>query len=236
MGIEKAIGGVVGGLLGGLGGSKKSGSATSTATNTPWAPVGPYILNAIERAQSASHTPFAGPSLGGDATRQMQSTIRGDYLNPASNPFLQGYVNDALGQVKSQFAGQFGGPAGQNLGNSGYQESLARGLAGAALPIYSNAYNQERQNQLQASLTAQDIDRANTMAPFAPLQAYADIIKLGTGFGSGTQSQPYFTNPAAGALGGALAGSQIGGLFSGDGDKGGSSILGSMIPKPIIFG
>jgi hypothetical protein len=236
MGIEKAIGGIAGGILGGFGGSKKSGNVTTTQSNTPWAGVQPYMSDVFRRAQQAAG-PNYNPSLTNAATSQIGSTIRGDFLTPDSNPFLGQYVNDALGLVKSNFAGQYGGQAGGNLGNSGYQEMLTRTLANTALPIYANAYNTERQNQLQASQLAPDFDKARAVNPFSPLQAYAGLLGIGQNFGTSTGQQPFFTNPAAGALGGALAGAQIGGIFGGGGgDKGGSSILGSMIPKPIVFG
>lgn len=210
MGIGTAIAG--GALLGGLSGSKKQGNVTSTQNTAPWAPMQPYIMDVIGRGSEAADRPYSGQMLSQGGTNQLASTIRGDYLNPASNPALQGYVNDALGQVKSQFAGQYGGQAGGNLGNSGYQEMLTRTLANTALPIYANAYGQERQNQLNASQLAPSLDRANMTNPFAPLQAYHGLLQ-GFGGGSSTSQQPYFTNPIGGALGGALAGGQLSGMM-----------------------
>jgi membrane protease subunit (stomatin/prohibitin family) len=141
------------------------------------------------------------------------NTIRGDYLNPSSNPFLQQSVNDALGLAKTQFAGQYGGQAGGNLGNSGYQEMLMRTLGNVATNAYSNAYGQERQNQLQATQLAPSMDLANVQAPFARWKEYSSLLQNNAG--GGTQSQPYFTNPMGGALGGALAGGQLFGMMGG---------------------
>jgi hypothetical protein len=225
MGIETAIGAG----LGLLGGSKKSGSATSTQTNAPWGGVQGYLTDLYQQANRQYYGRNGGPNLSRDASNQMQSTIRGDYLNPSSNPFLSQSVNDALGLAKSQFAGQYGGQAGGNLGNSGYQEMLLRTLGNVATNAYSNAYGQERQNQLQASQLAPSFE-------FGPLRELSGILQNAPG-GSSTTSQPYFTNPIGGALGGALAGNQIfgsGGNNSGGGLLGG--VLGGMIPKPIILG
>jgi hypothetical protein len=208
MGIETAIG--VGAGLGLLGGSKKSGNQTSTQTSAPWVGVQPYLGGLYQGARNTVADSYKNPLLSQDATNQFRSTINGDYLNPASNPFLGQYVNDALGLVKSNFAGQYGGQAGGNLGNSGYQEMLTRTLANTALPIYANAYNTERQNQLQASQMAPAMDAA----PFAPLREYSAILQNAPG-GSTTTSQPFFTNPAAGALGVALAGGQLFGMMGG---------------------
>ena len=207
MGIGSAIlGGGALGLLGSRG--SKQGNTTSTTVSTPWGPQQPYLTDLFYKAQGAANNGYSGPMLSPDATNQLGSTIRGDYLNPSSNPFLSNYVNDALGLVKSNFAGQYGGQAGQNLGNSGYQEMLTRTLANTALPIYANAYNSERQNQLMASQGAPAFDAANVSSPFTPLYAYRDLVGGNYG-GTQTAQQPYFTNPLASAMGGALTGGML---------------------------
>jgi hypothetical protein len=191
-----------GAALGLLNGSKKSGDMTQTTTPNP------AMQDVYANASNIYSNPvynYAGPKLAPGATQNLQATIRGDYLTPDSNPFMSQYVNDALGQAKTAFAGQYGGQAGGNLGNSGYQEMLMRTLANTALPIYSNAYNMERQNQLQASQMAQGVDTGNVQAPFAEVQAFRNAVD-GPG---GTSSQPYFSNPLGGALGGAMAGGQL---------------------------
>jgi hypothetical protein len=214
MGIETAVG--AGAALGMLGGSKKSGTATSTQTSAPWEAQQPYLRSGFHQARNALWNPYEGTKLAGGATDQLQDTISGRYLNPSSNPFLQQSVNDALGLAKSQFAGQYGGQAGGNLGNSGYQEMLMRTLGNVATNAYSNAYGQERQNQLQASQIAPSVDAANMTNPFAPIQAYQGIVGGNYG-GTSTSQQPYFTNPMGGALGGALAGGQLFGMMGGGG-------------------
>lgn len=207
MGIETAIGAG----LGLLGGSKKSGSSTSTQTSAPWITAQPYWETVFQRAHT---TPYQNPNLSGAASKPLGATIRGDYLNPSSNPFFQNSVNDALGLAKSQFAGQYGGQAGGNLGNSGYQEMLMRTLGNVATNAYSDNYSRERQNQLTAASGAPQFDASSMSSPFAPLREYASILQ-GVPGGQATSSQPNYTNPIAGALGGALAGTQIGGMLGG---------------------
>src|SRR6185503_19685559 len=145
--------GAVGSLLSKGGGS--SGSTTTTQNTSPWTGVQPYLLDLFKQSQGvANRTPFdyaASPfttqaqnltaqraldpnSLTGRAQGVLGDTISGKYLDLSTNPALQ----DALGQAGSAFAKQYGGAAGQNLGNSGYQEALARGLGGVA----AQAYNQ----------------------------------------------------------------------------------------------
>lgn len=198
----------------------KGGTTTAVQNSAPWIGAQSYLNDAFRQAQGVFYngspisysadggpgTPVPFSGIHGQGVEQLGATIRGDYLNPSSNPFLGQYVNDALGQVKSNFAGQYGGAAGGNLGNSGYQEMLTRTLANTALPIYANAYNTERQNQLNATQLAGSYQ-------FAPLQAYTSILN-GAGGGTTTTQQPYFTNPAAGALGMGLAGAQIYGALN----------------------
>jgi hypothetical protein len=211
--------------IGALGGSKKSGSQTATQNSAPWGPQQTYLKTLFGGARNTLNNGYEGPMLAPGATEQLQNTISGQYLNPSSNPFLQQSVNDALGLAKTQFAGQYGGQAGGNLGNTGYQEMLMRTLGNVATNAYGNAYGQERQNQLQASQVAPSFDIANMQSPFAPLQAYQGLVGGNYG-GSSTSSQPIYTNPAAGALGGALAGGQLFGMMGG----------GQSLTNPFSFG
>jgi hypothetical protein len=149
-------------------------------------------------------------SLTAQSQRQLGDTISGKYLDPKTNPYLEGSVNDALGLAKSQFLGLYGGGAGNNVGNSGFQEQLARTLANTALPAYQNAYAQERQNQLNAMNLAPPMDYANInplmtvgasqdarnkaafQSPWENLARYqASITGNYGGVGVGTREQPW---------------------------------------------
>lgn len=240
------------------GGSQPSGT---TSTNTiqqsdPWSGVQPYLQNVFGQGQSLyNRGPYSGPYIGSQspytqqataalaqrgatgsplvsaAQNELQNTINGQYLDPNNNPAFKSAVGDALGLAGSTFAGQYGGAAGSNLSNSGYQEGLTRTLGQLATNAYSQQYNTNRQQQLQATqlaptLAAQDYtdigaigqagatqdarSQAEAMAqqqqynaPWANLQQYAQSLSGGQGYGStsGSSSQPYFTNPMANALG-----------------------------------
>lgn len=241
MGVETAvIGGAALGALGSAGSKQKS--TTSTATSEPWGVQKPYLSHLFHQAQKLYHSgkfrhqysPFTQDargmteslardpnSLTALSQRGMAETISGKYLDPKSNPYLSGAVSDALGQAGSSFTSLYGGPAGQNMNNSGFREMLARDLGQTALPIYANAYGQERQNQLNAmsmapgmeyaqaerlgALGAQDEAQkyANYMSPWSNLQNFQGAISGNYG-GTSTTQNPYFTNPLAGAAGGAL--------------------------------
>ncbi len=207
----------LGALLGALGGSQKPAGTTTTVQDIPdW--LKPYVMGNLGAAttkatQLGAETPLLGP---GQA--EMMKTINGDYLNPGTNPYLKDTVDQALGQARSQFNSQYANIAGggDNLTNSGFQEGLTRNLANTALPFYNQNYQTERGRQLGAATAAPDYTTSQYNAAFSPFTAYSNLTR---GLGQQT-TQPYFTNPMAGALGGAALGSQFGKIFSGGGPFG----------------
>jgi hypothetical protein len=197
LGSAGGIGGGLGGLFGTQQGTVPYSNSFSNTFN-PFA--ASYLPSALTGAQNVFNS--GGNGLFGAAENQVKSTLAGDYLNPQSNPYLKSSVQDALGLAGSAFAGQYGGGAGNNLGNSGYQEGLARTLGQVATNAYSNAYGQERQNQLSAVPMAAGLPYANVSGYEAAL---APGLSFGTQSGFGHNEQPYFQNNTATTLG-ALAG------------------------------
>lgn len=169
---------------------------------------------------------LANRALGGNPLNQAAQaenlkTIQGGYTDLSQNPAAQ----NAMGMAKSQINGQF---SGDNYGNSAHQEWLGRGLMSAAAPFYES----ERQRQMGAtalapSLANQDYtdlsqlgavggmqdQRAQAVkdAPWNQIFKYQQAVS-GTSGGQTTTQTPYFTNPAASALGGGMAGL---GLYNG---------------------
>lgn len=198
---------------------------------------GPYITQQsafTPYAQQLTAQKAQDPnSLVGQSQTELGKTISGQYLDPSSNPYFQQNVNDALGQAKSQFASMYAGQSGGNLTNSGFQEALQRNLGNVATNAYSQNYARERQNQLQATQLAPTMDYANIdrlsqigaqqeargqaeigaqqaayNAPWENLNQYAQALKTGTG-STGSQQTPYYTNPAASNIGGAMGALQL---------------------------
>jgi hypothetical protein len=202
------LGGGMGATLGGLHGLFGADQGTirtnngNTTTFNPFAQS--YLTPALGGAQQIFNS--GGNGMFDLANNQVRSTLNGDYLNPSSNPYLASSVNDALGMARSAFNSQYGGPAGQNINNSGFQEALARGLGSVATNAYGNAYQQERQNQLSAVPFAASLPYANVAGYEAAL---APGLSFGTQTSSGYGEQPYYQNNTATTLG-ALAG--IGGM------------------------
>ena len=231
--------------------SPKSGTTTTIATQSPWNQsflntgdylaqglqqrgpyTGPYVADQSPYTQQAiqlqAQRGLNGSPLTSAYQQNLTDTLNGKYLDPNSNPYLAGAVNDALGLAGSQFSGMYGGGAGTSVNNSGFQEGLARTLANTALPIYAGAYQQGRQNQIQAAALApnaiaQDYQNIGAVgqagaatdayqqalvnaqqqafnAPWLNLQNYMNIISGNQG-GTNSGQNPYFTNPLANALG-----------------------------------
>lgn len=224
-----------------------------TSTKAPWGYQQSFLDTGFNRANNLyNQGPYKGPFLGAQSPytqqaqqmlaqkandpnslaamsqRQLGSTINGDYLNPNSNPYLAGAVEDALGQARTAFMSQYGGSAGSNIGNSGYQEALARGLGSAATNAYLGAYNSERANQMAAVGMAPQYDylQANAlfgagqsqearsqaevdakqqeyMAPWNNLANYMNAIKGDYGAEMNT---PSHSNPLGSLVGTGLAG------------------------------
>lgn len=271
------------GLFGGGGGSPAGQVVNVQQASNP---LSPYVTQIGQGAQNAYNnfqvSPFTTQGLNLTAQRglagspltsamqgQLTDTLQGKYLDPNTNPYLAKSVDDALGLAKSNYLGLYGGAAGNNIGNSGFQEGLTRNLGSVATNAYMNAYQQARQNQLQAASlvpSAQNMDYQNLSAvtgagtglqnlPFAGVNNYASTLGLAPGGGgTTTTSSPYFTNPAANALGlgmGAASlynmGSQsglwsgIGNMFGGGGGGGfnaglGGFGLGGLAPEEMFGG
>ena len=197
------IGAGIGALAGSKSGSKPAGTTTITATGDP--AIMPYIQGNLASAYGTLQGINPNNPLLPASQAEAMKTIRGDYLNPNSNPYFAQSVNDALGQAGSTYLGYYGGPAGLNMGNTGFQEGLARGLGATATNAYNTNYQAERGRQsAMASGAPQLVSQANA-AMFSPNQSFAGLIP---GFTS--TSVPYFTNPIGGALSGALGGYALG--------------------------
>lgn len=226
--LISAGGAIAGGLLSSKG-SKQAGTTNTIQSNDPWVGAQPYLSQGFGQASGllgnqdwrATQDALRLRALVGspvtDAAQNLAtSTIRGDYLR--SNPFQNETVQDAMGMARSQINSQFG--PFSNYGSSGHQEWLGRGLMNAALPYLSQNYENERGRQYAAMAQApalagtdyQDLG-ALQQADFMPwdfLGRYQGIVSgLNPGGGTTTTSQPYFSNPYSGAIGGAMLANQL---------------------------
>lgn len=185
-----------------------SSTGTTTSQSSPWSVQQPFLADTFQQAnQLYNRGAYQGPFIGQQSpfTVQYQNMAAQSATDPRANPYLGAFVNDALGQVRSQFNSQYGGPAGQNVNNSGFQEQLARTLGNVALPIYANAYNQGLSNLQAAGQSQEARSQAEAeaqqqayMSPWSNLANYRNAI---AGAYGGTQQTPYYTNNSANTLG-----------------------------------
>lgn len=249
------------------GGGGGQGSTTTTGQNVPWTPQQRYLGQVWEQAHDiwganpspqyypgqtvAGQSPFTQAginrmaisgldpnSLTNQSVGEFGKTVRGDYLDPSTNPYLKASVDDALGQVQGKVSGLYGSRGGNNYGSSAHEEFLTRNLAATALPIYAQNYQQERGRQLSAAQIGPQIDAQsaaglnqagqatdaysqalinadkarydfNQQSPWDQLQRYQSAV-TGQYGNMQSQSNPYFKpDPLVGALGGAATGMGI---------------------------
>lgn len=172
------------------GGGSSPSNVTQTTTQQLPAYAQPYAEQLMQRSaglSNKSYTPYEGQRIADlnssqqagigktqqqatqgfqgqkDAGDLYQQTVRGDFLNPESNPYLQqtfdtaagrmanAYKNGTAAQTDSSFGrqGAFGGSA---WGQAKQANELAFGdsLANLATNTYGQNYNNERGNQLNA--------------------------------------------------------------------------------------
>jgi hypothetical protein len=205
-----AMGG--GALLGSRDGSKQAGTTTSTTSNVPeW--LVPYLQGGfnqgvgINASQSGNPLPMSLVNAGAD---QLGRTIRGDYTSLSTNPnaqdLLTNFADTYARGTAATTAGQFA--RAHALDSTAYDttkawndQAFGRGVGGLIGQLYGN----ERTNQVRAASLAPDYASAYAHVPYANTKAYLDLMK---GWG-GSMSNPYYTNPTSGALGGILAAASL---------------------------
>lgn len=203
------LGAGLGALLGALGANQKPAGTTTSVQDIPDY-LKPYQSMNLASGTANFANAGAGASLLPGAAAQLGKTINGDYLDPNTNPAFQPYVKDLMGQAGANFASLYG-KSPDNLNNSAFQENYTRAITNAALPLYNQAYQTERGNQLNAAGTAPGFASNYAGAALAPNLAFKNLYS-----GAQSTTQPYFTNPMGGALSGALAGGMFGNsLFGG---------------------
>ena len=148
--------------------SKGAGEARTVSNVEPWATQSPYLSKGFERAEAlynaagpsyypgqtyvdfapqttsalnlAETRAKAGSPLMGQANTEMLKQLKGDYLSPTSNPFIQNLYNKMAGDVTSGVQSQFS-RAGR-LGSGANQAVLAEELGNLSNQLYDQARSQ----------------------------------------------------------------------------------------------
>jgi len=250
--------------------SKGAGEAKTVSNVEPWETQIPYLSKGFERAESLYQAPGpnyfpgqtyvdfspqtdlalkaqearakAGSPLMGQANTEMLKQLKGDYLDPTSNPFITNLYNKLAGDVTSGVQSQF--TSAGRLGSGANQEVLAGALGDLGTQLYGQNYMAERANMNNALMAApqmsqtdyddilrlrqvgaereglQEAALADAMNRYQYQQAlpYEKLrnYQAATGGSYGqtqTNVQPLQRNIAAGLLSGGLAGAEMGSLM-----------------------
>ncbi|WP_290942715.1 hypothetical protein [Hyphomonas sp.] len=235
------------------GGSSSGGGGTTIQSNEPYAPAQP-ALNQIISDASAIYG--QGPQYVAPTTQQMQglaaqenlanlanteiaNTISGQYSNPFLSPLIADVASSAYTNVAQQFSG-----AGRTPGSPMSQQQVVSQVGRQALPLAFQAYNAERNRQLQTaravpSLTAvgeelRSLQQEQNLAPYQNLQRFSNVVTpIASGFPVQQGTQSFESNPIGMAAGGALTGAALGDMFGrpgmGAAIGGGFGLLGGLL-------
>ena len=236
-----------------FGGGSSGGGGTTVQSNEPYAPAQP-ALNQIISDASAIYG--QGPQYVAPTTQQMQglaaqenlanlanteiaNTISGQYSNPFLSPLIADVASSAYTNVAQQFSG-----AGRTPGSPMSQQQVVSQVGRQALPLAFQAYNAERNRQLQTaravpSLTAvgeelRGLQQEQNLAPFQNLQRFSSVVTpIASGFPVQQGTQSFDSNPVGMAAGGALTGAAIGDMMGrpglGAAIGGGFGLLGGLL-------
>jgi hypothetical protein len=243
-------------------GKKKAATTTTNTQVTPWAPQGDAITDIYRRATTAQDAMPTGPnadqttamdwlraqapglSTGSTELRNLgTATARGDFLDPASNPWIASAVEAAQRPLREQLDQNIlsiGDAAQRSGAYGGDREQLLRGQAlgdfnQSALDIANQIYFQNYQNERNLQQNAGALlSQGNALAlapgqllgalgdqqyqwatdmPYAGLDRLAQILQLGSSY-SNQNTVSTGTPATAGGLQTGLSGA-LGGASAG---------------------
>ena len=236
-----------------FGGGSSGGGGTTIQSNEPYAPAQPALNQIISDASAiyGQGPQYVAPTtqqmqglaaqenIAGLANQQIADTISGQYSNPFLSPLIADVASSAYTNVAQQFSG-----AGRTPGSPMSQQQVVSQVGRQALPLAFQAYNAERNRQLQTartvpSLTAvgeelRGLQQEQNLAPFQNLQRFSSVVTpIASGFPVQQGTQSFDSNPVGMAAGGALTGAAIGDMMGrpglGAAIGGGFGLLGGLL-------
>lgn len=87
----------------------------------------------------------------GDLQNNIGATARGDFVDPANNPFYSQMTSTLSNDIQNRVNGMFAG-AGRDLSGANVG-AVSRGITEGVAPIFANQWNAERGNQMNAANT-----------------------------------------------------------------------------------
>jgi len=203
---------VLGGALGGLNAAGQPRSVTTTQDVPEWQR--PYITDLFDRAKTTLNN-VTSPEvqnyhayLMGGGFDQLDRTVRGEYLRPESNPYLQGVLDIGAGRIRQSADSLFSG-AGR-YGSGAHQGVLGRNIGDFSTGLLNQNYQAERGRQFSATMGMPDYISGAYGAAFAPLNNYGNIVRSPVG---STMTSPNHTSVLGSAASGALGGYTLSRIF-----------------------
>ena len=236
-----------------FGGGGSSSGGTQVVQNEPYAPAQPALNQIISDASAiyGQGPQYVAPTqqqlqglaaqenIANLANTEIANTISGQYSNPFLSPLIADVASSAYTNVAQQFSG-----AGRTPGSPMSQQQVVSQVGRQALPLAFQAYNAERNRQLQTartvpSLTAvgeelRGLQQEQNLAPFQNLQRFSSVVTpIASGFPVQQGTQSFDSNPVGMAAGGALTGAAIGDMMGRSGlgaaIGGGFGLLGGLL-------
>ena len=236
-----------------FGGGGSSSGGTQVVQNEPYAPAQPALNQIISDASAiyGQGPQYVAPTqqqlqglaaqenIANLANTEIANTISGQYSNPFLSPLIADVASSAYTNVAQQFSG-----AGRTPGSPMSQQQVVSQVGRQALPLAFQAYNAERNRQLQTartvpSLTAvgeelRGLQQEQNLAPFQNLQRFSSVVTpIASGFPVQQGTQSFDSNPVGMAAGGALTGAAIGDMMGrpglGAAIGGGFGLLGGLL-------
>ena len=235
------------------GGSNTGGGGTQDVNVQPYAPAQPALNQIISDASAiyGQGPQYVAPTqqqlqglaaqenIANLANTEIANTISGQYSNPFLSPLIADVASSAYTNVAQQFSG-----AGRTPGSPMSQQQVTSQVGRQALPLAFQAYNAERNRQLQTaravpSLTAvgeelRSLQQEQNLAPYQNLQRFSNVVTpIASGFPVQQGTQSFESNPIGMAAGGALTGAALGDMFGrpgmGAAIGGGFGLLGGLL-------
>lgn len=152
---QPLLGGILGQLNNALASTALTGDenaalsslAANARAGNPWAPQIGALAGDLLHGGGPDRTGMASGAYNAYQA-SLAPFARGDYLDPAGNPALRGYLDTIRNDVSNSVNGLFAG-AGRDLSGMNTQ-ALARGIAQGEAPVLLGAYDKARAEQLAA--------------------------------------------------------------------------------------
>lgn len=127
-------------------GALDTGYGQAQGTIAQWSP---SLNNAIQHITDNIASP---PAYLTDARSELDKTIKGDYLDPSTNPYSSGMAKLIADRTQGNYNATFGASGRAHGGLAALLSS--QGVADALGGFYNNIYNQERGRQTAATMDA----------------------------------------------------------------------------------